>query len=137
MIDALNRIAGKQPEIVADAENCQAGKTYLCLEENSPALYPDAENINHLFLTNNREQVKNWVDLSLAKAEKNQYKPLFEEDTRDFEADLEAKKSTKLWMYKNGKEDSPLFYGVCVYVFDLNQPQEVETVFEGGEAYER
>lgn len=139
LIEALNRIADKRTGIGAEGGALEADEKihrvktiYLCLEENSPALYPEVENISHMFFTCDREQMKKWLNLSLTQAEKGQYKPLFEEDIKDFETDLETQKSAKLWMYKNGKENSTYFYGICVYVFDPCQPQEAGAVFEGG-----
>ena len=135
LINALNRIADKQPDSAGDGPLAADGKhdwknvVYLCFEENSPALYSDAENINHLFLTRDREQVKQWVKLSLGKADENQYQPLFENDAEDFRSDITAERNTKLWMYKDGEESSVLFYGICVYFFDLNQQQDVNAVF--------
>ena len=45
------------------------GTIYVCYEENSVALYADAGNINHMFVTADENQMREWVSKSLQYAE--------------------------------------------------------------------
>lgn len=60
------------------------GTIYVCYEENSAALYADAGNINHMFVTTDKKQMREWVSRSLQYAEKGNYHPIDEAEREQF-----------------------------------------------------
>ena len=60
------------------------GTIYVCYEENSAALYADAGNINHMFVTTDEKQMREWVSRSLQYAEKGNYHPIDEAEREQF-----------------------------------------------------
>ena len=70
------------------AEVTAEGTIYVCYEENSAALYADAGNINHMFVTADVAQALDWAKRSLSNAETNNYLPITDEEMKQFIADI-------------------------------------------------
>ena len=106
------------------------GTIYVCYEENSAALYADAGNINHMFVTTDEKQMREWVSKSLRYAEKGNYHPIDEAEREQFLSEVGVERIASVWVYFGRKEDEKENYGICVDCFDLSKSAELlESVF--------
>ena len=106
------------------------GTIYVCYEENSAALYADAGNINHMFVTTDEKQMREWVSRSLQYAEKGNYHPIDEAEREQFLSEAGVERIASVWVYFGRKEDAKENYGICVDCFDLSKSAELlESVF--------
>ncbi len=141
MINILKRIADNQEKMIGDqvdtvkveppqkanseqAVKAEVGKVYVCYEENSTALYADAGNLNHMFVTTDVEQARKWATQSIESARAGKYLPIDEEEQEQFFADIGVERSTSVWVYLGRKEDARENYGICVDSFDLSGSTE-------------
>lgn len=107
-----------------------SGMIYVCYEENSAALYAEAGNINHMFVTTDISQMREWVSKSLQYAENGKYYPIDESEKKDFLSDIGVQRSASVWVYLGCREDARENYGICVDSFDLSKAEEVlESIF--------
>ena len=107
------------------------GTIYVCYEENSVALYADAGNINHMFVTADENQMREWVSKSLQYAENGKYYPIDESEKEQFFSEIGVEHFSSLWVYLNRKEDARENYGICVDVFNVsNSDQHLKELFE-------
>ena len=136
IIRTLKQIAANQEkQIELQQHVLQAIKTpqrvFVCREENSTALYNDAGNINHLFVTTNLGEVISWAQKALCIAKKSDFHPYAPEDESDFYAKIADFKGSSVWVYKNKNDDAKENYGICVDVLDLTQNcQQLRQLFE-------
>ncbi|MBE6639808.1 MAG: hypothetical protein E7616_10280 [Ruminococcaceae bacterium] len=136
IIRTLKQIAANQEtQIELQQKALRAMETpqrvFVCREENSTALYNDAGNINHLFVTANLGEAISWAQTALCIAKKSEFHPFSPEDERDFYAKIADFKGSSVWVYKDKKEDARENYGICVDVFDLTQnSQQLRQLFE-------
>lgn len=106
------------------------GTIYVCYEENSTALYTEAGNINHMFVTTDEKQMREWVSRSLRYAEKGNYHPIDEAEREQFLSEAGVERIASVWVYFGRKEDAKENYGICVDCFDLSKSAELlESVF--------
>ena len=136
IIRTLKQIATNQEkQIELQQQVLQAIKTpqrvFVCREENSTALYNDAGNINHLFVTANLGEAISWAQTALCIAKKSEFHPYAPEDESDFYAKIADFKGSSVWVYKNKNDDAKENYGICVDVLDLTQNcQQLRQLFE-------
>ena len=93
-LDLLKQSSEKQKSIT-DKHVQEIGihsYVYLCYEENSRALYADAGNINHVYITDDPEKAKQWFRLAHQTAKQNGYHELSVSELDDYIED-----------FKNGK----------------------------------
>lgn len=107
------------------AEVTAEGTIYVCYEENSAALYADAGNINHMFVTADVAQALDWAKRSLSNAETNNYLPITDEEMKQFIADIGREQYSSVWVYRNHDEKAKENYGICVDCFDLSKSSEM------------
>lgn len=106
-------------------ENTAEGIIYVCYEENSAALYADAGNINHMFVTTDECQMREWVTKSLQYAENGKYYPINEWEKEQFLSEIGVERTTSVWVYLGCREDARENYGICVDCFDLSKSAEL------------
>jgi len=97
----------------------------VCYEENSAALYADAGNINHMFVTTDECQMREWVTKSLQYAENGKYYPINEWEKEQFLSEIGVERTTSVWVYLGCREDARENYGICVDCFDLSKSAEL------------
>ncbi len=141
MINILKRIADNQEKMIGNqvdiakieppkkakpeqAVQTEVGKVYVCYEENSTALYADAGNLNHMFVTADVEQARKWATQSIESARAGKYLPIDEEEQEQFFADIGVERSASVWVYLGRKEDARENYGICVDSFVLSDNAE-------------
>lgn len=129
MLKELKRIADNQEKQIelqykALQANTQEQIVFVCREENSATLYPDAGNINQLFVTASRKEALDWAQRSVENARKNDFHPFSEEDLTSFYANFDQFKGSSVWVYKNRDGDSKENYGIVVNVIDLTQSSQ-------------
>lgn len=107
------------------AEVTAEGTIYVCYEENSAALYADAGNINHMFVTTDEGQMREWVSKSLQYAENGKYYPINEWEKEQFLSEIGVERTTSVWVYLGCREDARENYGICVDCFDLSKSAEL------------
>ena len=100
--------------ISAPAEVTAEGTIYVCYEENSAALYADAGNINHMFVTTDEGQMREWVSKSLQYAENGKYYPINEWEKDQFLSEIGVERTASVWVYLGCREDTRENYGICV-----------------------
>lgn len=106
------------------------GTIYVCYEENSTALYTDAVNINHMFVTTDEKQMREWVSKSLQYAENDSYHSIDKSEREQFLSEVGDERIASVWVYFGRKEESKENYGICVDCFDLSKSAELlESVF--------
>lgn len=103
------------------------GTIYVCYEENSTALYTEAGNINHMFVTTDEKQMREWVSRSLQYAEKGNYNPIDEAEREQFLSEAGVERTASVWVYFGRKEDAKENYGICVDCFELSKSAEMLT----------
>lgn len=136
IIRTLKQIASNQEkQIELQQQAIQAITTpqrvFVCREENSAALYHDAGNINHLFVTTSLGEAISWAQKAICIAKKRGYQPYAPQDETDFYAKIGVFKGSSVWVYKNKKEDANENYGICIDVVDLTQnSQQLRQLFE-------
>lgn len=113
IINTLKRIADNQEKMIGDQVNTakvelpkkvkpeqafktEVGKVYVCYEENSTALYADAGNLNHMFVTADVEQARKWATQSIESARAGKYLPIDEEEQKQFFADIGVERSASV-----------------------------------------
>ena len=96
---------------------------FICYEENSVALYPDAGNVNRMFATSDIELAKEWAARSIENAKTNGYRPYSEEDYSDL-TDHIGEEFASVWVYRDGNTNSRENYGICVDAYSLTQGRE-------------
>lgn len=101
------------------------GTIYVCYEENSAALYADAGNINHMFVTMDVNQMREWVSRSLQYAENEKYYPINEWEKEQFLSEIGVERTTSVWVYLGCREDARENYGICVDRFDLSKSSDL------------
>lgn len=134
IIRALKRIADGQEKLIelqmqsmksettsAVAEIKAEGVIYVCYEENSTALYIDAGNINHMFVTADITQAMDWAKRSLLSAEAKNYRPISEDEMNQFFSDVGSEQYASVWVYRNRDENAKENYGICIDSFDLSK----------------
>lgn len=131
IIRTLKRIADNQERMMEahkPAENQDSsvtiGTVYVCYEENSTALYSDAGNINHMFVTTDIEQARQWEVQSLKHAETGKYLPIDRAEKEQFLAEIGIEQFASVWVYLGRREDARENYGICVDSFDLSRNTE-------------
>lgn len=107
------------------AEVTAEGTIYVCYEENSAALYADAGNINHMFVTTDVNQMREWVAKSLQYAENGKYYPINEWEKEQFLSEIGVERTTSVWVYLGCREDARENYGICVDRFDLSKSSDL------------
>lgn len=91
LIKSLNRVADNLEKAEGTIKSPSASplssepaeKVFICYEENSVALYPDAGNVNRMFATSDIELAREWANRSIENAKTNGYRPYSEEDYSD------------------------------------------------------
>ena len=101
------------------------GTIYVCYEENSAALYADAGNINHMFVTADVAQALDWAKRSLSNAEANNYLPITDDEMKQFMSEIGREHYTSVWVYRNQDENAKENYGICVDCFELSKSAEL------------
>ena len=96
---------------------------YVCYEENSVALYPDAGNVNRMFATTDIELAKEWAKRSIENARTNDYLPYADEDYVEFMAGI-GQEFASVWVYRGGNDEAPENYGICVDAYSLGESKE-------------
>lgn len=96
---------------------------YVCYEENSVALYPDAGNVNRMFATTDIELAKEWAKRSIQNARTNDYLPYADEDYVEFMAGI-GQEFASVWVYRGGNDDARENYGICVDAYSLGESKE-------------
>lgn len=137
MIRALKQIADGQEKLIelqmqgtkseakqALAETKSAGVIFVCYEENSTALYNDAGNINHMFVTDDITQAKEWAKRSLTNAKANNYLPINDDEAKQFLSDIGREQYNSVWVYRKQNENAKENYGICVDRFDMSRNTE-------------
>lgn len=97
---------------------------YVCYEENSAALYADAGNINHMFVTADVAQALDWAKRSLSNAEANNYLPITDDEMKQFISEIGMEQYASVWVYRNQDENAKENYGICVDCFELSKSEE-------------
>lgn len=62
-------------------------------------------------------------------AKNSDYYELSENEVNSFLERFECGKPASLWVYKNGVEDSGLYYGICCRRFDLKEDEILLSLF--------
>ena len=130
-LDLLKQSSEKQKSIT-DKHVQEIGihsYVYLCYEENSRALYADAGNINHVYITDDPEKAKQWFRLAHQTAKQNGYHELSVSELDDYIEDFKNGEHAGLWVYKEGNEDSELNYGICCDRFNLKADIHLPSLF--------
>ena len=107
------------------AEATAEGTVYVCYEENSAALYAEAGNINHMFVTTDESQMREWVSKSLQYAENGKYYPINEWEKEQFLSEIGVERTASVWVYLGCREDARKNYGICVDCFELSKSAEL------------
>lgn len=98
------------------AEVATEGTIYVCYEENSAALYADAGNINHMFVTAEVAQALDWAKRSLSNAEANNYLPITDDEMKQFVSEIGREHYTSVWVYRNQDENAKKRITVSVLI---------------------
>lgn len=101
------------------------GIIFVCYEENCAELFDEAGALNHMFVTVDANQARDWAKRSLASAERNNYLPVSDEETQQFFADLGIEPYASVWVYRNQNENAKESYGICVDSFDLSKSKDL------------
>lgn len=138
IIRSLKSIADSQQKLVELQMQCSAktkpveqtststeGMIYVCYEENSAALYADAGNINHMFVTTDINQMREWALKSLEYAENGKYYPIDESEKEQFLSEIGVERTASVWVYLGCRENASENYGICVDCFDLSKSAEL------------
>ena len=96
---------------------------YVCYEENSVALYPNAGNVNRMFATTDIELAKEWARRSIENARANDYLPYADEDYAEFMAGI-GQEFASIWVYRGGNDKASENYGICVDAYSFGQRKE-------------
>ncbi len=131
IIRTLKRIADNQEKMMEapnpaekQGSSVAIGTVYVCYEENSTALYSDAGNINHMFVTTDIGQARQWAVQSLKYAETGKYLPIDRAEKEQFLAEIGIEQFASVWVYLGRREDARENYGICVDSFDLSGSTE-------------
>ena len=138
IIRSLKSIADSQQKLVELQMQCSAktkpveqtststeGMIYVCYEENSAALYAEAGNINHMFVTTDINQMREWALKSLEYAENGKYYPIDESEKEQFLSEIGVERTASVWVYLGCRENASENYGICVDCFDLSKSAEL------------
>lgn len=132
LIKSLNRVADnlekaegtiKSPSVASPLSLGPAENVFICYEENSVALYPDAGNVNRMFATTDVELAKEWATRSIENAKANGYRPYSEEDYSEL-TDHIGEDFASVWVYRDGNGNARENYGICVDAYSLSQGRE-------------
>ncbi|MBR6051626.1 MAG: hypothetical protein IKP68_10570 [Clostridia bacterium] len=131
LIKSLNRVADNLEKAEGTIKSPSASplssepaeKVFICYEENSVALYPDAGNVNRMFATTDVELAKEWATRSIENAKANGYRPYSEEDYSEL-TDHIGEEFASVWVYRDGNTDAKENYGICVDTYILAQSRE-------------
>lgn len=118
---SVDKPVDKPAEVIAE------GTIYVCYEENSTALYADAGNINHMFVTADVAQALGWAKRSLSNAEANNYLPITDDEMKQFISEIGREQYASVWVYRNQDENAKENYGICVDCFELSKSAELLT----------
>ena len=98
-----------------DAEgNVGVTAVFICYEENSPALYNEAGNVEHLFITKDMEDVLLWLDMAFRNAGKMGFHLIDRDERNKLYAAVETGNSESAWVYRNGDENAEDYYAIKV-----------------------
>ena len=131
LIKSLDRVAdglekAGSPTRAMPASTIRSGTVdtvYVCYEENSVALYPDAGNVNRMFATTDIELAKEWAKRSIENARTNDYLPYADEDYVEFMAGI-GQEFASVWVYRGGNDEASENYGICVDAYSLGESKE-------------
>ena len=131
LIKSLNRVADNLEKAEGTIKSPSASplssepaeKVFICYEENSVALYPDAGIVNRMFATTDVELAKEWATRSIENAKANGYRPYSEEDYSEL-TDHIGEEFASVWVYRDGNTDTKENYGICVDTYSLAQSRE-------------
>ena len=131
LIKSLNRVADNLEKAEGTTKSPSAyplssepaETVFICYEENSVALYPDAGNVNRMFATSDIELAREWATRSIENAKANGYRPYSEEDYSDL-TDHIGEEFASVWVYRDGNTNSRENYGICVDAYSLTQGRE-------------
>ena len=131
LIKSLNRVADNLEKAEGTTKSPSASPlssepaetVFICYEENSVALYPDAGNVNKMFATSDIELAREWATRSIENAKANGYRPYSEEDYSDL-TDHIGEEFASVWVYRDGNTNSRENYGICVDAYSLTQGRE-------------
>jgi len=127
--DALNakKIAmRKAPSVYETAGNVGTTAVFICYEENSPALYNEAGNVEHLFITKDMEDVLLWLDMAFRNAGKMGFHLIDRDERNKLYAAVETGSSESAWVYRNGDENAQDYYAIKVQFQTLSaDPEEI------------
>lgn len=96
---------------------------YVCYEENSVALYPDAGNVNRMFATTDIELAKELAKRSIENARANDYLLYADENYVEFMTVI-GQEFASVWVYRGGNDKARENYGICAYTYSLGQSKE-------------
>lgn len=138
IIHSLKSIADSQQKLVElqmqGATNSNARKNsavsgdgiiFVCYEENCAELFDEAGALNHMFVTADANQARDWAKRSLASAEGNNYLPVSDDEMKQFFADVGMEPFASVWVYRNQNENAKESYGICVDSFDLSKSKDL------------
>lgn len=131
LIKSLNRVADNLEKAegtikffsASPLSSGPAENVFICYEENSVALYPDAGNFNRMFATTDAELAKEWATRSIENAKANGYRPYSEEDYSEL-MDHIGEEFASVWVYRDGNTGSKENYVICVDTYILAQSRE-------------
>ena len=138
IIHSLKSIADSQQKLVElqmqGATNSNARKNsavsgdgiiFVCYEENCAELFDEAGALNHMFVTADANQARDWAKRSLASAEGNNYLPVSDDEMKQFFADVGMEPFASVWVYRNQNENAKENFGICVDSFDLSKTKDL------------
>lgn len=138
IIHSLKSIADSQQKLVELQTQCSTnintqrsstvssqGIIFVCYEENCAELFDEAGALNHMFVTADADQARDWAKRSLASAEGNNYLPVSDDEMKQFFADVGMEPFASVWVYRNQNENAKESYGICVDSFDLSKSKDL------------
>ena len=134
IIRSLKSIADSQQKLVElqtqslsniNTATSANGTIFVCYEENCAELFNEAGTLNHMFVTVDANQARDWAKRSLASAERNNYLPVSDDEMKQFLADAGMERFASVWVYRNQDEHAKECYGICVDSFDLSKSKDL------------
>ncbi len=125
-LNAKNITVRKEPSVTESAGDVGASAFFICYEENSPALYNEAGNVEHLFVTKDMEGVLLWLDMAFRNAGKMGFRLIDSDEKNKLYAAVEIGGSESAWVYRNGDENALDYYAIKVRFQTLSaNPEEI------------